>query len=201
MDTDTGECAIYTATTDEPLVTLVRNGTRALEVGDSNFELFLFGSRIGSASVGLAIELMFDPECHEVAELLGHQPAPERLASHLLLVLASSPDVRRCVHPMVDHETDAPSIVLLAQRGSRVHISYEGGSLAMTRALSVGAVGGIARHAKAHSVERLYRVVTWDYDADSALRFHVDIRRAGPASSTTRRYQDFGPVMLYGRVQ
>lgn len=192
---DTGECALYEATTDEPRVTLVRNGTRGF--GDSNFELFLFGSRIGSASVGLAIELMFDPECHEVAELLGHQPAPERLASHLLLVLASSPDVRRCVHPMVDHETDAPSIVLLAQRGCRVDRS-EGGSLAVTSAL---AVGGIARHAKAHSAERLYRVVTWDYGADSALRFHVDIRRAGPASSTTRRDQDFGPVMLYGRVQ
>ena len=187
MDTGECECAIYTATTDEPLVTLVRNGTRALEVGDSGFELLLFGSRIGSASVGPAIELTFDPESHEVAELLGHQPAPERLASHLLLVLASSPDVRRCVHQMVDHETDAPSIVLLAQRGSRgsrgcrVDLSVEGGALAVTRALSVGAIAG---RATAHSVERLYRIVTWDYGADSALRFHVDVRRAGPASST-----------------
>ena len=195
MDTGECECALYAATTDVPRVTLVRNGTRALEVGDSDFELLLFGCRSGSASVGPAIELTFDPESHEVAELLGHQPAPERLASHLLLVLASSPDVRRVVHNLTDHETDAPSIVLLAQRGSRgsrVHIS-EGGALGVTRALCMGAVGGIARHDTAHSVERLCRVVTWDYGADSALRFHVDVRRAGPASSTV------GPVMLYLR--
>jgi hypothetical protein len=163
---ETGECA---ATTDEPRVTLVRNGSRA----HSDFELFLFGSWIGSASsVGSSIELTFDPESHDVVELLGHQPAPERLASHLLLVLAACPDVRRVV---VDHETDAPSIVLLAhRRGSLVR--DEGGALAVTRALAVGAECAVG--ATAHSAERLHRVVTWDYGADSALRFHVQVRRA-----------------------
>jgi hypothetical protein len=44
----------------------------------------------------------------------------------------------------------------------------------------VGAVGAVG--ATAHSAERLHRVVTWDYGADSALRFHVQVRRVPRAS-------------------